>query len=249
MNNSPSAAWRFLAAALALPLAALLLASCDVGSSDTSAVPSDEKGAIYNYSGLYMNKSNAGDVIVFPINKQSGKKLTWLRLLQTGTELEAYDNAGKTWDGSISTIQSGTANFSLSGSTTDGQAVNIAGTLVYKDQQSEMNATWIEPTFYGNIIATATVSPATTNTPTSSVTMNPSSTVSLSSSKTQQIFTVSGGSGSYAWELSTATYGSLNTFLGSTVTYTANGTTGTTTITVYDSLNSQNSDNNTIKYQ
>lgn len=218
MNHSRSAVWRFLAAALALPLAALALVSCDIGAADsTSAVPSDSSGTIYNFAGLYMNATNKGDVIVFPTNKQSGKKLTWLRLLQYGNELEAYDNAGKTWNGSISTIQSGTANFSLNGSTTAGQAVEIAGTLIYKDQQSEMNATWIEPAFYGSIFATATVSPAATNNPATSVTISPSSaTIPVNGSRA---FTASGGNGTYTWTQSNSARGTLSSTTGTTITY------------------------------
>ncbi len=250
MNHSRSAAARFLAAALALPLAAFVLGSCDVGSTDTtSAVSSDSSGTIYNYSGLYMNPNNGSSTngplpLVYPYEgtrKPSGGLITSLRLIQYGSDLEAYDSKGLTWAGSISSIQSGTASFQLSGHTTVGQAVEIAGTLVYADQKSTLDATWIEPTFYGSIFATATVSPATTNNPISgdvNLSATPSSSIALNG--TVQL-TASGGT-KYAWELSSNAFGSL----GHTGNYHTNSYTRTSgtasdsvTITVTSGGNDQ----------
>ncbi len=149
-------------------LGGLFLAACDVDSVDsTTAVLSDDAGTTYNFAGLYARADTNGvqQPLVFPLDRQSGRTLTWLRLLQAGSRIEAYDNAGMTWAGSISTIESGTANFSLRGRTTAGLSVEIAGALRYADQSSTMDAAWIEPAFSGSIFATATVSPSTTNTP------------------------------------------------------------------------------------
>ena len=172
MNIFRTAAFRIPALALALPLAALVFAGCDVGSVDsTSAVATDNSGTptIYNYAGLYARVDTNGTLrpLVFPEGQQSGTPLTWLRLFQYGTALEAYDNAGLTWSGNISAIRSGVANFTLSGRTTAGIAVEIAGTIdASSDSDSTsafMDAAWIEPSFSGNIMAYASVSPATTN--------------------------------------------------------------------------------------
>ncbi len=233
--------FRPLAAGLALPLLALLLAfaGCDIESADsTTAVPSDNDGTVYNYSGLYMsannttNSTNGYATLVFPTNGQSGTLLTWLRLLQYGSVLEAYDNAGLTWDGGISSIQGGTASFNLVGRTTAGQPVEIAGTLTYANQQSTMNATWIEPNFAGSIFATATVSPATTNTPVGGEVTLTASSGTIASNGTVTL-TASGGTGSYSWSLSTSAFGSLaHSSSHATNSYTRTSGTSTDSVTI-----------------
>ena len=172
MNILRTAAFRALAAALTLPLLALAFAGCDIDSVDsTTAVPSDNSGTIYNFSGLYLNP-NSSPTNIFPLvypfegsSRPSGALITFLRLLQYGSVLEAYDSAGQTWSGSIMGLSGGTANFSLQGRTTAGQPVEISGTMVYADQNSVMDATWIEPAFYGTLRAKASVPPSATNTP------------------------------------------------------------------------------------
>lgn len=204
MNIFRTAAFQALAAALALPLLALAFAGCDIDSVDsTTAVISDDNG-ILNFSGLYMHPDNTDTNIfplVFPTGKQSGTTLTWLRLLQYGSALEAYDNAGMTWSGSVS-MQSGTASFNLQGQTTAGQSVEIFGTLVgnndSEDPEASMDGSWVEPNFYGSIRAKATVAPTSTNTPTSELSLVSSfDSISLSNSVS---FTASGCSSTYTWD-------------------------------------------------
>ena len=233
MHIFRSAPFRALALALALPLAALVLAGCDVGSTDsTTAVMADNEGNIYNYSGLYMSITNASGstngygTLVFPAGRQSGTALIWLRLLQYGSALEAYDNAGLAWSGNVSAQNGDTASFSLQGRTTAGNSVEIFGTLDYAAQLSTMDATWIEPGFAGSIFAQATVSPVTTNspvvtnTPTGDVTVSPTS-ANLTTNGAQQVFTASGGDGSYEWSY-TSGNGSLSSTTGSSITFTRN---------------------------
>ena len=196
------------------------LAGCDVDSVDsTTAVPSDNSGKIYNYAGLYLPAGTNVDLLVFPTNRQSGVKLTWLRLLQYGTVLEGYDNANKTWTGKISSINEGNASFTLEGTTTAGNHVNVAGSLRYADQNSTMDATWIEPGFSGSIFARAAVSAPGTNPPVSGLTLtaNPTS-VNLGGSST---LTATGGTGSYNWP-SSASFGTISGS-GNTATYTRTG--------------------------
>lgn len=232
MNIFRTPAIRTFALALALPLIALFLAACEVGSVDsTTAVLSDNSGAIYNYSGLYMSVSNtAGSTnglagLVYPAGQQSGTLLTWLRMLQYGSALEAYDNAGLTWSGSVSAQNGNVANFSLRGRTTDGLSVEISGTLSASSTGSSnatvsatkatMDATWIEPAFSGSIFAQATVSPVVTNVPTSfKITQSPPGPVALSNKVT---LTASGSQYDYIWTGGT----SFGTLVVSTNTYTA----------------------------
>lgn len=215
-----------LAVAAAFSLLALGLAACDIGSTDsTSAVVSDNAGKIYDFSGLYASVSNSAETtnganaLVYPTRRQSGKTLTWLRLLQYGSSLEAYDNAGMSWDGSISSVQNGTASFNLRGRTTAGAAVDVAGALRYADQNSTMDATWIEPGFSGSILARATVSPAATNTPISNnVRISPTNATLNSTTDTQMVFNATGGNGTYSWSHNSSV-GTLSATTGSSITY------------------------------
>ena len=246
MNPFRTAAFRVLAFGLALPLAALLwTVGCDVDSTDsTTSTIADNSGNIYNYSGLYMNteegSTNGFGALVFPAVRQSGTKLVWLRLLQYGSVLEGYDNAGMTWSGNLSAQNGAVANFSLQGQTTAGQPVDVAGSLSYADQQSTLDAAWIEPGFSGNIFATATVSPATTNSPvvtnvTGDVTVDPDSWSFTTNGQTKA-FTAGGGNGSYKWSY-TSTNVSLSATNGTSITLTRNSA-GSGVLTVSSSSDS-----------
>lgn len=234
---------RAFAVALAFPVF-VLLAGCDVDSVDsTTSVLSDNSGTIYNFAGLYMHRSydsastNGPPPLVYPNgagNRPSGKLITSLRLLQYGSVLEAYDSASQTWSGSISALQGGTATFSLRGRTTAGLSVEIAGTMVYAAQQSTMDASWIEPAYYGTLAAKATVPPAATNSPVTGLSISPKS-VTLNSGDFTEVFTASGGSGSYTWEVSSLTLGSVSPATGSSVTYTSTKVPGSNIITLRDS--------------
>lgn len=207
------------------------LTGCDVESVDsTTAVPSDNAGKIYNYAGLYMPAGTNVTVLVFPTNRQSGIKLTWLRLLQYGSVLEGYDNANQTWSGKISSISEGNASFTLNGATTAGNQVNLAGSLRYAEQNSTMDATWIEPGFSGSIFARAAVSAPTTNAPVSGLKISPS-IATLSAGSPTESFTATGGSGSYSWTHSNSSCGTITPSTGATITYTRLAT-GTDTLTV-----------------
>ena len=165
-----------VAAGLFIALA-LALAACDLGSSDsTTAVISDSGGTIYNFSGQYIssttNTTNNSTLLplVIPSGRQSGRQLTWLRLLQYGSVLEGFDNAGMNWKGQISSVNTkGSAQFTLNGRTTAGANVEIVGALHQNSSNSPanslMDAAWIEPGFAGSIFARASVPEATTPDP------------------------------------------------------------------------------------
>lgn len=233
MNIFRTSASQALAAALALPLLALAFAGCDIDSVDsTTAVPSDDSGTIYNFSGLYMSPENGTSSngvlpLVYPYegsSHPSGALITFLRLLQYGSVLEAYDSAGQTWSGAIAGLSGSTATFNLQGRTSAGQPVEISGTMVYAEQNSIMDATWIEPAYYGTLRAKASVPPSATNTPVSDdLEINPDGTITLSTNGASQAFSASGGSGSYTW-LFSGSGGSLTTSSGSSTTFTRSST-------------------------
>lgn len=215
---------------IAVPAALLALAGCETDATNTSTVVSDKSGTIYDFSGLYKaNTSNADEssCLVYPAEKQSGTKLTWMRIIQDGSSLQGYDNAGKNWTGAISTVDDAVARFSLEGATTAGAAVTIAGTMTYSAGESTINASWLESGgFSGSFFAVGTVS-APSPTPSSLHVSPTSATIASGGSRT---FTASGGNGSYAWAHS-GSCGSLSSSSGSTVTYT-HLSAGTDTLTV-----------------
>ena len=201
----------------AAALAALCLSGCDVDSTNTSSVVANSSGTVYDFSALYRPTGDGVDYLVYPSSKQSGAKLTWMRIVQNGSSLQGYDNAGKNWNGRISGVDDTVAHFSLDGATTAGASVTIAGTMTYASQQSTISASWLESTgFSGNFFATGTVSAPATNTPSSGVTVTPgSATISADESR---VFTASGGNGSYTWTHS-GSCGRLSGTSGASVTY------------------------------
>jgi hypothetical protein len=224
--------FQLFAPALPAVALALAIAGCDVDSVDSStAVVSNESGAIYDFSGLYMHpnaSTNALEPLVYPLAKQTGAPVTWIRLIQYGSKLEGFDNVGLAWEGTLTGIRGTTASFSLSGQTSAAQPVQIAGSLIYESQRSTMDAAWLEPTFSGNVFARAVVAPATTNAPVTDLTLTASpTTVGLNGTVT---LTAAGGTGTYTWPTS-ASYGTISGS-GSTATYTRTSGTSANSVSI-----------------
>lgn len=216
------------AAALAAiaALAVACLSGCEVDSTNTSKVVANSSGTVYNFSSLYMPSDETVAFLVYPSEKQSGTKLTWMRIVQDGSSLQGYDNAGKNWNGRITGVEDTVANFTLDGATTAGAAVTIAGTMTYASEQSTINASWLESTgFSGNFFARGTVSSPATNT---SLTISPAS-ATIGQNETRE-FSASGGDGTYTWSHS-GSCGTLSSTTGSSVTYT-HASSGHDTLTV-----------------
>lgn len=207
-------------AALAAVLScAAALSGCDVDSSNTSHVVSNSSGTSYNFSGLYRPTGDGVEYLVYPSEEQSGTKLTWMRIVQDGSGLQGYDNAGQNWSGAISTVDDAVAHFSLEGATTAGNGVTIAGTMTYASEKSTISASWLESGgFSGNFFAEAVVAPPATptNPPSGSLSITPNSaTIAMNEART---FTASGGNGTYTWSHS-GTCGSLSSASGTNVVY------------------------------
>ncbi len=229
----PTCRQPFHAAAAALAAALCLgLSACETDSTNTSSVVSNNAGTTYDFSALYRANNGSTDggdgYLVYPADRQSGQKLTWMRIIQNGSSLQGFDNAGQNWTGAISGIADTTARFSMEGRTTAGASVTIAGTMSYADQQSTISASWLESGgFSGSFFAVGTVSSPGTNTQ-SSVTISPNSaTISSGQART---FTASGGNGTYTWAHS-GSCGTLSGSTGSSVVYT-HVSSGTDTLTV-----------------
>ena len=152
--------WFWLAASISLPL---MLTGCEVGSPDTSI-----RQVGISVDGLYAGTLTGGRLT----SRNSGAAVTQLNLRQTGSSLEATDNNGIRFAGSINGESSSRAPFTLEGRTTAGAVVNIVGTINVSGTTASMIGSWVEPSLIGDIQASASV---TTNAPPSStIVINPS---------------------------------------------------------------------------
>lgn len=227
------AAAALLAWGIAVPAALLALTGCETDSTNTSSVVSNNAGTVYDFSGFYHSSSSTNAdgsaYLVFPYEQQSGTKLTWMRIVQDGSSLQGYDNAGKNWNGAISSVADVTARFSLEGSTTAGTNVTIVGTMTYNSGQSTISASWLEAGgFSGSFFAVGAVSAPSTNTPVADLQISPTSaTIATNGSRT---FTATGGNGTYTWAHS-GSCGTLSADTGPSVVYTHDFA-GTDTLTV-----------------
>ena len=225
-----------LSAALAALLSFGFIAGCSTDSSDTFI-----RDVSVNFSGFYTGRNNGKIVAV-----NTGSAITSLDLRQTGDRLEAVDNNGHIWRGSLGEVQNGNSSFELNGQTTAGTEATFSGNISSSDGGSTgsvnsasgtMQGTFIEPSRFSTFYAQATI-PGTVDNGgggTTGVTISPSS-ATVSANGQTQIFTATGGSGSYTWSISASSRGSLNNTSGSSVTYTRS-TSGDNTITVADSTN------------
>ncbi len=227
-----------LAALLGIPMSAsLLILGCELGSADSvSRGVTGGDNSTVNVSGFYTGgaDTNSGSGYIQITSTNSGPPLTTLDLRQYGDQLEAVDNFGRVWKGTIGDAGSGTATFTLQyGDLTISGTIAISGTE--GSYTGTMNGTWIEPALYATIHATATIpgyqqgGGGKTNT-TVSVSANPSS---LTANNQTSTLTASGGTGSYTWSVG-STNGVLSGSTGSSVTYTRKGK-GDTTVTATDS--------------
>ncbi len=230
------------AALLALAhLAAILLPSgCEIDSADTFSrdVPVD-------FSGFYTACS--GNLV----GGNSGASITTLDLRQSGDRLEAVDNNGSIWRGSLGEVQNGRSTFELKGRTTTDTEGIFSGTLSSSDAGStnssgaadgSMRGTYIEPGRFSSFCGNADI-PGSSNGGGSggtSLAISPSSDQSITTAGGAISFTASGGNGTYTWTISDSSLGALSASSGSSVTYTRSATAvGTQTLTLGDGSNTR----------
>lgn len=173
------------------------------------------------------------------VQRTSGADVTSLNLRQSGDHLEAFDNNGVFFTGTIGRVaDTNLATFTLSGQSTAGQPATISGSISVQGTDATMQGSWIEPTLVSVVFATATVP---TNAPPPTVETN--DTVSLNQTLVTvnpaggtTTFTASGGSGNFTWRVSNSSLGNFSSLSGtrnSSATYTATGV-GNNTVTVTD---------------
>lgn len=139
--------------------AMLMLSACEVDSANATArsVGADVSG-VYRHDG---SSENGGRFV----SANSGAQVTSLDLRQAGDQLEAIDNNGIIFRGTIGTVVDSSASFNLEGSTTIGSGVIISGTIDIGGGEGVMRATWIEDTLFATVYGVANGPTINTNTP------------------------------------------------------------------------------------
>lgn len=226
---------RWITAAFAFSALACVV-SCELDSGDEYY-----REVTVNFSGFYRNP-NGGNIV----SANSGNGISSLDLRQTGDSLEAVDNNGSIWKGSLGEVENGTTSFQLDGRTTSGTEGTFSGTLQSSDggtassgsvsnAKGTMQGTFVEPNRYATFYATATI-PGATDTGDGGgddgLSISPSNpTVAIGSSQT---FTITGGDGTITWSMSPSGLGSLSASTGSSTSFTRTSS-GGVTLTATDS--------------
>lgn len=160
--------WLGVLLTLTAGLTTLFLLGCEIDSADSVV-----RNVEINYAGFYVG--DGGSLV----SQQTGAKTTSLNLRQTGDQLEAVDNNGIVFRGTLGSIVDETATFVLDGATTAGQSVTIDGTLTASGTEGTMRGTWIEPALYGTVSGKATINPSPTNSPSPSTNTNTSVVITV----------------------------------------------------------------------
>jgi hypothetical protein len=148
------ALWAAGALALALVFPAIL-SGCEGDSAETLV-----RNIAFQVSGIYRNPgdSNNGKLV----SNNTGSPVTQMDLRQTGDQLEAIDNNGLIFKGTIGNASDTEGGFTLDGQTTAGQPATISGVIRKSSGSSteaEMRGTWIEPSLFGTVVGVASVPP------------------------------------------------------------------------------------------
>ncbi len=194
-------------------LVAMLQTGCEISSPTSVARDVGSLGTSVNITGFYQNISSNNNARI--VAESSGEPIETLDLRQAGDLLEAIDNNGNVFHGTIGDVVGTLVNITLDGKTTAGAVGTISGSVsvggVQGNSEGTMTGTWIEPDQFSTVYATATIPGFTQN---NNPTNNPGTfqlTVNVSPSGAG---TVNPSSGSFA--------------SGSTVTLTATPASGHT---------------------
>lgn len=133
----------FLAVALLLTLAA----GCDVDTPDSVSRTVDIR-----VGGIYTPPEGRE----FIVSRNTGSTIRQLNLRQSGDQLEAVDNNGQIFRGTLGSVQEASASFTLRGQTTDGNEGVMSGAITVEGAEATMRGTWIEDDLFGEILAEST---------------------------------------------------------------------------------------------
>ena len=137
----------------------LVLTACSVDSANSVV-----RSVNANVAGVYRNSdsnSNNGKLV----SANTGSSVTSLDVRQAGDQLEAVDNNGIIFRGTIGDVLDGIASFNLAGRTTAGNKALISGNITIGSGQGTMRGTWIEDSLFGTVFGIANGPSIITNTP------------------------------------------------------------------------------------
>ncbi len=157
-----------LGAALTTGALFLFLTACEISNGDETV-----RQVSIRVAGVYSSASGIA-------SNQSGQTITSLNISQSGDQLDAIDNLGARWTGTIGQADSTLATVNLKGLTNTGVQVVITGNISIDGTTGTLSGSWIEPVIRSNVFAQAIVAAQPTSTPiitpTTSVTTTPSAT-------------------------------------------------------------------------
>ncbi|MDF3130730.1 hypothetical protein P0Y35_16085 [Kiritimatiellaeota bacterium B1221] len=146
----------------------LFLTACEISNGDETV-----RQVSIQVAGIYSSSSGIA-------SRQSGQTITSLNISQSGDQLDAIDNLGARWTGTIGQADSSLATVNLKGLTSTGEQVVITGNISIDGTSGTLSGSWIEPVIRSDVYAQATVAAQPTSTPiitpTDSVTSTPVST-------------------------------------------------------------------------
>lgn len=207
------------------------LSGCEIDSAENAT-----RNVNINVAGYY-----TGDLEGRIVENNTGASITSFNIIQNGDQLQAIDNNGLIFRGSIGQVTDGSASFSLRGSTTAGQEATLAGSINVEGSTATMQGTWAEPSLFARVLASGDITggqPIIDDGGTTSITLTTSrASIDVSSADRSATLTINGGSAPFTLSVVPGTRGSLPSSTSSrTATYTAtSNNTGTATIRVSDS--------------
>ncbi len=224
----------------------ILLPGCDIDSAESGS-----RNVNLNVQGFY--HAVAGKNNDKLVSQNTGQPIVSIDLRQSGDQLEGIDNNGNIFKGTIGQVDGLVGTINLEGMTTAGENGTISGTISVSQNDTSadatMQGTWVEPNLFGTVYAQATVpltptnAPPTTNQPTS-VSISPTSVILATNGETR-VFNAYGGGGSYIWNLSANSRGSLSATTGDEVIYPRTAS-DNNTLTVQDEDDVSNSASVTV---
>jgi hypothetical protein len=132
----------------AAALIALLAVGCDVQSGNDAV-----RNPGLNVAGFYQNGNGA------VVSGKTGAPITSLTLRQNGDRLEAYDNLGAIFRGSVREAGENTGSFNLSGTSEAGIQSTLNGSITVAGTTASLRGTWIEPGRIAQIVGNAVANP------------------------------------------------------------------------------------------
>lgn len=150
----------FAAGLLAGVLAIAIHTGCSVESAN-----SVQRSVAINVGGVYRYDADSCGANGKFVSVNSGRQVISLDLRQTGDQLEAIDNNGIIFRGTIGNVVENSASFNLEGSTTAGNSVLISGSISVSGDSGLMQGTWVEDTFFATLCGSSSGQSVITNRP------------------------------------------------------------------------------------